>query len=529
MSHLQYVTSNNLCDYCHKSLSVTPVKVYPNRRIKCGRCSTSNDEEEDNGVNSMYNQIATRIFFECINKFDGCTKLLQSSEVVKHEKTCLSKTFVCPICLKEMFTFLIIPHFKLNHPESLLEKPNFQITDLKNIEKIFLYQLESDLLFVNFRDTSDSFADDFRRFSLNVRLHLGKKDYIQNLKVDFFEKNIDILDKTINTSGSTSVTYNLMLNITHESKLLVMFHLICVESKSVVVKVVKHKVNKIKENTNLKLLHQNNSVSQVFHKQLGEYLKTLLFEKRDIFPNEKFKNVISDLVITEKATLSFTKSREKITITFGCHVCSLLNYWCNQSFVHLIGHNGHYYIECVGCDNLYINKRKNIVKKNCITLFELTNIMFFCVWDCGTFCNIDELYTHERNCLKQICQKCPVKSCFYYFKLYEIEYHIRNEHSLVMSPQINWNEKLIIVHLDTSKSAKEYIMLIWYICVLVKFKWEKANWTISFTCELPGTQIKARIFDKNKKAISTIIESGSIPHNEEILLHLRCLVTNKEN
>ncbi|CAH1103947.1 unnamed protein product [Psylliodes chrysocephalus] len=516
MSHLQYVISDGVCDYCHKFLSVTPVKVYPNRRIKCGRCSTSNDEEEDVGVDSMYNKIATSIFFECINKFDGCTQLLQSSEVVEHERMCLSKMWTCPICLEEMFTFLIIRHFKVNHPESVLENRYFQVTDLKNIEKTFLYQLESDLLFVNFRDESDLFADDLRRFSLNVLLHLGKKDYIQNIKVDFFlfEKNNNILDKTFYTSGSKSVTYNIKLNITCESKLLVMLHLNSVELKSSVVNVIKHKINKIEEN--------NNSDSKICEQR--DYLKRLLFQRRDIFPNDKFKESVSNLAITEKATLSYTKSGEKITITFACCSCSLIQpaYFSITNNIYLIGNHDHYYMNCYKCVN-----RKTIVLKNDFTKDELKGIMFFCIWSCGIFCDYTKLYIHERNCIKQMYQKCPIKSCFCYFKLYEIEDHVKKEHPLVISPSVNLYKDLIPVNLDTSKSAIEHIMLVWYVCVLVKFKWEQPNWSISLTCEIPGIKMQAKVCDKNKELISTIIENGSIPYHDKIHIQLRCL--NNEN
>ncbi|CAH1103948.1 unnamed protein product [Psylliodes chrysocephalus] len=531
MSQIQnIIVFDNVCDYCHKSLSVTPVKVYPNRRIKCGRCSKCNNEEEDNGVDSMYNQIASRIFFDCINKFDGCTQFLQSCEVVEHEKICLSKMCTCPICLEEMFTFLMIRHFKINHRGSLLEKPHFQVTDLKNIEKTLLYQLESDLLFVNFRDVSDSSADDLRQFSLNFLLYLGKNDNIKNFKVDFFEKNTYILDKTIDTSGSTSVTYNITLNITHESKLLIMFHLNNAESKIALINVKQHQINKSeeKENNNLKSLPQNNSDPKIVHNKMGENLKTLLFQKRDICVSETFKKPVTDLVITDKTTISFAKSGKKFTITLACYDCPLIYFSYNQIkapyYTYLIENNdNNYYMKCFRCNN-YLDT-ENKVKEEGFTRDELDKLKFFCVWGCGTLCVYNELYKHERNCNKQIYQKCPVQSCFHYLKLYAIEQHVAKEHSLVICQSINsynFNESLIRLNLNTSKSVLEHIMFMWCVCVFVKFKWEQPNWTISFTCEIPGIEIKAGIYGLDKKEITTIIESGSIPHYDSMYVHLRC-------
>lgn len=84
-------------------------------------------------------------------------------------------------------------------------------------------------------------------------------------------------------------------------------------------------------------------------KQLGENFKTLLFQKRDIFPNEAFKKSVLDLRIAEKGTISYIKSGEKITLTFGCYDCSLIYpmlFDNNEEYLYLDGKNGHYYIKC---------------------------------------------------------------------------------------------------------------------------------------------------------------------------------------
>ncbi|CAH1103917.1 unnamed protein product [Psylliodes chrysocephalus] len=531
---LNVITCDRVCDYCYKSLSVTPVKVYPNRKIKCGRCLASYKGEEDNGVVSMYNQIATRSFFECINKFDGCTQLLESSEVVEHEKMCLSKKYKCPICLKEMFTFLIIRHFKLNHSEYLLEKPNFQVTDLRNIEKTFLYQLESDLLFVNFRDVSDSFADGSRSFLLNFVLNLEKKDLIKNLKVDFFEKNVDILNKNIYSSGNRLVTYNVTLNITNKSKLLVMFHLNRVELKSTVLKATQNKIN-----------HSDfDSLSKTFHNQLGEYLKTLLLQKREFsFSRQHLCTRARNRL--NKQTYPNPKSEITInTITFSCYYCSLIYPNLHKDNYYLIGNNGNYYMKCP-CTT---NNSKHLVTEEGLTSIDLKNILFSCIWRCGSVFDYNQLYTHEIQCEKQVSQKCPIESCCYYFKIYEMENHVKNKHSSVIFKSTNLrnnyydynnynynNSNMIPTSIqlnlhDSYKFTKEHIMLLWCVCVHVKFKWEQPILTISFTYEIPDIKIQAKIFDRyNTTELSTVTESGSVPlRNDIIQVNLHGIISKEK-
>ncbi|KAG5894702.1 hypothetical protein JTB14_034750 [Gonioctena quinquepunctata] len=67
------------CNTCNKYLSVQPVKIYPNRRIKCGRCARS--KKQGDGVISLFGLVADKCLFKCINRFDGCRELLTYSQV----------------------------------------------------------------------------------------------------------------------------------------------------------------------------------------------------------------------------------------------------------------------------------------------------------------------------------------------------------------------------------------------------------------------------------------------------------------
>ncbi|CAH1103975.1 unnamed protein product [Psylliodes chrysocephalus] len=501
-----YVLNRQVCDYCHKFLSVIPIKVYPNRRIKCGRCSTNNENNTDIGVYSMYNQIATRILFKCVNRFDGCTQLLQSSEVIEHEKTCISKKYFCPICSEEIFTFLIIRHFKLNHPHSILETTHFQLEDINNIKKHFLYQLENYLFFVNFSDISKSIVDDMRKFSLTIQ-HLGETGYIKSCKVDFHHFGSNISGQSSSKMiFSSSMTFHINLNVTNESKLLVMFYLNILEPKSAL-------VNMMHCNT-----PQNNSD---FHVQVGhvtgEDLKKLFFRKRTVLPNENLRTIVSDLLGGENSTLKFTKSGEKFKIRFSCD-CALIypsTFKINKKDLFLLGMNNDCYImACIPCSLSNFNgNMTRLTPKRGFLIKDLENVLYFCNWGCGTHLNYLELYKHERNCKNQILQKCPIDACFCHFKLYEFENHFKHEHSLVIFPSIDLikHDRFEVVSLDTAKLVIEHVSLVWCVCVLIKFKWEQHKWKITLTCEMPDIELKAIIYDSYMNEISKITANDSIP------------------
>uniref|UniRef100_A0A6P7FMM2 Uncharacterized protein LOC114330888 isoform X1 n=1 Tax=Diabrotica virgifera virgifera TaxID=50390 RepID=A0A6P7FMM2_DIAVI len=142
-----------LCNFCHKYLSVKPVKVYPNRLMQCGRCN-ENEEHSNHimlqAVESQYGKIAENILFKCINRFDGCRELLRYSEVQDHEQVCLKKIHKCPICFEEMASFLVLRHFRSNHKDAILDFPgfNFKLNDHLEMPSAYLYQEGDNLFFL---------------------------------------------------------------------------------------------------------------------------------------------------------------------------------------------------------------------------------------------------------------------------------------------------------------------------------------------------------------------------------------------
>ncbi|XP_028131663.1 uncharacterized protein LOC114327293 [Diabrotica virgifera virgifera] len=139
-----------ICTCCHKYLSVKPITVYPNRDVECGRCAVTNKQKQRVGVESLYGKIIEKCLFKCINRFDGCRELLTYSQVLDHEKVCLEKIHQCPICYKEMTSFLMVRHLHSNHKDAILRCPGF-VFNLKHYLKrpsTYIYQDEDNLFFL---------------------------------------------------------------------------------------------------------------------------------------------------------------------------------------------------------------------------------------------------------------------------------------------------------------------------------------------------------------------------------------------
>ncbi|KAG5876408.1 hypothetical protein JTB14_006204 [Gonioctena quinquepunctata] len=164
------------CNLCHKFLSVGPVKVYPNRKIKCGRCN----QEDDAGAISRYQLIAEHSLFKCVNRFDGCRQLLNFSEVAMHESNCKSRSIVCPVCPETtlVHTFLLIKHFKDTHNNCFLVTTSFEVDVTVPCMKTYLYRLKDKLFFLECKITLED------KISLNI-FYLGEPAEAMNIKQTF--------------------------------------------------------------------------------------------------------------------------------------------------------------------------------------------------------------------------------------------------------------------------------------------------------------------------------------------------------
>ncbi|KAG5878759.1 hypothetical protein JTB14_012129 [Gonioctena quinquepunctata] len=207
------------CDLCHKVLSVGPVKVYPNRKTKCGRCS----EDKDKGVVSKYGLIADHCLFKCLNRFDGCRQLLTPNQVIDHETTCKSNSIVCPVCpkIREIPTYMLIKHFKEHHRDYVLTTPSFKVDTTKPDIKIYLYRSNDSLFYIEFKSTSVG------TISLNT-FYLGEQEEAERTKQKFaihyganLEK-IETITKTCDAYGCEN-SKGFLLETPNANRVLVTF------------------------------------------------------------------------------------------------------------------------------------------------------------------------------------------------------------------------------------------------------------------------------------------------------------------
>lgn len=125
------------CSKCSKYLSVMPVKVYEDKSTLCGRCS----KPDDDGVKSMVGPLAEFLLFKCINRYDGCTRILRSFDVKQHENSCLpANKYDCPLCFKTLpSAYLFQAHFTNLHVKNIIKDAVFSINLKTNLDSYYMY------------------------------------------------------------------------------------------------------------------------------------------------------------------------------------------------------------------------------------------------------------------------------------------------------------------------------------------------------------------------------------------------------
>lgn len=147
------IVQNQLCSVCDKYLSVGPIKVYPNRQIKCGRCS----KDSDFGVKSkLFLTIVKDMLFPCINSLEGCNKMLTISETKQHETICTGSNYSCLICESfEGDVYMLSRHCEKIHKKERLDNIGFLVNLEKNQSKCNFYLKNGLFSFINYKHEVD--------------------------------------------------------------------------------------------------------------------------------------------------------------------------------------------------------------------------------------------------------------------------------------------------------------------------------------------------------------------------------------
>lgn len=203
----EHFLENLTCDYCHKYLSVKPVKM-ARRKLICGRCVDIITEEEF--VDSYYKLIIDNVLFKCINHYDGCGKLLTSDQVEIHELDCKSRDYYCPLCefaSSKLPTYLIPNHIRTKHKMSLLSKNYFTIKLINLKVNTFFFKKASYLFFIKaefnttfaslyvnavFIGGNDENSDVFQKYYLPHNQRFVATEQRKCLKLDCVNKKITV-------------------------------------------------------------------------------------------------------------------------------------------------------------------------------------------------------------------------------------------------------------------------------------------------------------------------------------------------
>ncbi|CAH0551542.1 unnamed protein product [Brassicogethes aeneus] len=444
MAHLipDEVLKTLKCSICCKYLSVKPIKVYPDRKTKCGRCS----EEDDNGVVSLYESIVENKLFRCVNRYEGCNYVYTCDDMRLHEVDCKGGQYTC--CLCSHFTgtaYDYATHFEKQHKTQIIDKPIVTLTLSKDKENHYMYT-KNDLLFIIFVKI-DSKKDIIILHCVNV----GPDRTAKKVKFKFeIYENEKLLHKTTERNCSNlliqqdgfllsnsilsledinaHVTCELKLNMTSCETFIYIPVNMDVENRKRIVNLqqrmksikIKNKtlVNKIKNNipcekvcTNLCLCHEYQDSSSF----------KISFDEATQIKYPKFN-------ISNCGAAIITNTNTKFDL-----FCSNCEKFCS-----------HYWniFECEKCNNFTCNQCKTFVNmeycssghklKPNLAITDIYNkLKITCKWNCGESYKSPDIISHQRVCDRRPKQFCPVLNCQWRGYLRDLEKHFHDTHSKI--------------------------------------------------------------------------------------------------
>ncbi|KAG5873939.1 hypothetical protein JTB14_032167 [Gonioctena quinquepunctata] len=403
-----------VCDSCHKFLSVGPVKVYPDKTKKCGRCSRDGDK----GAISQYELIAEQGLFNY-------------AEAADHESRCNSRRYMCPICLDttEIPSFLLIKHFKANHSDHFLDSPSFKVNVTVPCTKTYLYRVKDNIFFIECKITSVDVI------GLNI-IFLGRQEGAQHMKQRFTVQYIE--DTT---------------PIETEMKICDFFG--SVNTKDFLIETRKSERNLVRVDFHLEI-----DILEVYSlagTNSSRQLKKILGLPRNLSLAEEFQKDHPEFTVSSKLNSVLVKNKkggtsEYFTECCNCKVHILGGLYTYHTFIKL-GSRKHHYI-CFLC-YIYYNQsvRRNLSMEEKLYPF----LHYSCIWrfwGCSESNSGEYMDLHELFCSHQPSRACPVPQCIYRGKYLELKDHLKNIHAAQLE---RGPYRYIPEHLPANSSEKWYI------------------------------------------------------------------------
>ncbi|KAG5891639.1 hypothetical protein JTB14_001809 [Gonioctena quinquepunctata] len=432
---------NLVCDSCDKYLSVKPVKMYPDRTIKCGRCSKDGDE----GVVSLFGKIADQGLFKCINRYDGCSVLLTYLQVPDHEKECKSTTYLCPVCLEsnDIPIYLLMKHFEKKHKANVLSRPCFNIRSYGTSEEnhIFLYEQEDTLFFIKYKLELDGFL-------LLSASQVGRNNTMNKYKffLHWEEGNTETETKTCSNFDSGE-SEGFLLEISRIIRFMnVEFQLVVDDSTemklSILPKVAKI-VSCIPPNSDPPAADKATNEKQIY--DMPKNLTSKTRQPRKIHLNKKnlqyhFEN--SDVSVCSNGTALKIGEIVMFLYCFKCHeICGSPEDY-HKGFYY--GHKRKYNFICYHCSQVYRNTNVDYVTicSNFLLEYSLFRVVqYFCTWSCGETFDNYEIDDHEIHCVNQTNLICPFINCNERKEnLTDVSTHFKTKHNTMYNTKLVWTK-----------------------------------------------------------------------------------------
>lgn len=380
------------CDFCHKYLSVGPVKVDKDRNKICGRCS----KENQTAVTSVYRFFGDSAIFKCINRFDGCSVLLTHDQVLKHEEKCISKQYDCPLCNdnKLIPTYEILNHCKIHHAENLLKKCSMKrkVNELKS-SHVFFYIKENYIFFIflEFDELKDVFllnafyigddsqcSDDVQQ---KYSIHIDEQNILESQKRDCLPlKSHYKTSKIVNR-------FKIHSDLPKELNMVIYFEFfVPTRVNQITLKNAMQIETECVKNFKIRQLRCENGYQK--------YLNKVQVSISDCLTKLLSKNVYGDQIeIYVQCKLCRNVSVDNIYISSHGAVRHLICLWCARVVT-----TDFHYLNDVIANGLYM-----------LTWY----ITYSCIWNCGKFNSLNDIHVHEIDCVKMNLPsiRCPIFKC----------------------------------------------------------------------------------------------------------------------
>ncbi|KAG5898014.1 hypothetical protein JTB14_027579 [Gonioctena quinquepunctata] len=520
------ILDNFTCDSCHRFSSVLPVKVYSSGKKKCGRCSM----ESKSGVVSLFGNIAEQYLFPCVNRYDGCQELLAPSQVLDHEKHCESKNYKCPLCPVTVYipTFLMIKHFEEMHEEALLETPVFHI-DLKEslqARKWFLYRFGERLFFILFISEFEYERFVFHALCLrndNGKVKIRKQiSYHYGCNEEFTDVGLGYIIAHMNNEKSTPSKPDLDTN----ESLWISFQIevISIELSEIYVLPTQERHPKLSQHPSSSQLkrHCNRNDASLI-KPGSAFSEDHFLKRRLIFLDETLRDRRG---ICLGSTFDYLNIRMK-NMYLHCFKCGQLSYKFNTYFVDTTESDGKVYLLCEICALWhqrtffdYLNYDDGYIRHN-----DFLKVNFFCIWGCDQPVSMPSILEHEISCAKQPSRLCPLNSCAFKGKLWEIEKHF-DEHSPKYNLTLN---SVIEMELNPSVSPIKQFLIVLNAFVFLEIIWARPQWNMKILLcgkknTFGGKKLKAMVIDSKVRPeiLGDIEHDQIVPFYHREVIKIKC-------